>query len=153
MSQTSIKKRVFISLPLPATQTIAGYTALTYKQIKGVISVGQIGFPHETIPAEDLESGITKTLKGARQGTGATIPYRKIEADPGQTDVNTANEGEAEVVLQIVDPDGTTADFWTGIIHSLTDNEASTKSIEGQSFVFVPNYAKVRGAAKIPPAP
>lgn len=146
---TSIKKRAFISLTTPASQTIAGYTALTWLQIKGVITIGQIGFNHATIDVPDLESGITKTLKGARQGTGGQIAYSRKAADAGQTAVATANEGEAEVAIQIVDPDGTLSDYWTGIIHSLNDNEGSTTSYEGSTFTFVPNYAKVRGASDI----
>lgn len=149
MTETSIKKRCYISLTKPATNTIAGYTALTWSKIGGVVTIGQIGFNHATIEAPDLETGITQTLKGARSGTGGQIAFRQITADAGQTAVATANEGETEVALQIVDPDGTNSDYWTGIIHSLVDNEASTTTYEGSTFTFVPNYARVRGASDI----
>lgn len=149
MTQTSIKKRVYISTTLPASQTLAGYTALTWTKIGGIFTVGQLGFNHATIEAPDLETGITKTLKGARSGTGAQIAFREITGDAGQAAVNAANEGELEVAIQVVDPDGTTSDYWTGVIHSLLDNEASVTSYEGGTFTFVPNYARVRGASDV----
>lgn len=147
---TSIKKRLFISATSPATQNLAGYTGLTWIQVKGMVSIGSIGFPHETIPVPDLESGITKTYKGARAGSAASMAMREIAADPGQAAVSAANEAEEEVAIQVVNPDGTTAEFWTGIIHSMVGTEASTTSYEGSTFSFVPNYAKVAGAAALP---
>ncbi|MGN0933237.1 hypothetical protein [Falsigemmobacter intermedius] len=146
---TSIKKKLYVSATIPATQNLAGYSALSWTQVKGMVSIGSVGFPHETIPVPDLETGITKTFKGARAGSGAQLAWRKIAADAGQTALVAANEGETEVAIQIVNPDGTTAEFWTGIIHSLTSNEASTTSYEGSTCTFVPNYAVVTGAADV----
>lgn len=149
MTQTSIKKRAYISATIPATQTLAGYQALTWLKIGGMVTIGQIGFNHATIEAPDLETGITKTLKGARSGTAGQLAYREIVGDTGQVAVATANEAETEVAIQIVDPDGTLSDYWTGIVHSHVDNEASVTSYEGATFSFVPNYARVRGASDI----
>lgn len=146
---TSIKKKLYVSAVLPATQALAGYSALTWTQVKGVISIGSIGFPHETIQVPDLESGITKTYKGARAGSAAQLACRNVAADAGQTALKAANEAETEIAIQVVNPDGTTAEFWTGIIHSLTGNEASTTSYEGFTCSFVPNYAVVTGAADV----
>lgn len=150
MTDTSIKKRLFISATPATTKDIAGYTALTWDKLGGLVTIGQIGFNHETIAAPDLESGITATLKGARQGTAGQVAYRRLADDAGQEAVVAANEAETEVSIQIVNPDGTTATFWTGIIHSHIDNEASTNSYEGATFSFVPNYAKVTGPADLP---
>lgn len=150
MTETSIKKRLFISVTPAATQTLAGYQALTWVQVKRIVTIGSIGFSHDTIPAPDLESGITATLKGARSGTAGQMAYRTEEGDPGQAAVVEANEAETEVSIQIVDPDGLNSTYWTGIVHSHTDNESSVTSYEGATFSFVPNYAKVRGAADLP---
>ena len=151
MTDTSIKKRLFMSATPAAAKTIAGYTALTWLQVKNIVTIGQLGFNHATIEAPDLETGIVATLKGARTGTGAQIAFRTLAADPGQVAIAAANEAETEVSIQVVDPDGTNSEYWTGIIHSLIDNEASVTSYEGQTFVFVPNYAKVRGASDLTP--
>lgn len=143
---TSIKKTVFIAATPPATKDLASYQGATWVQIKGVVSIGSIGFPHATIEVPELESGLTKTYKGARTGSGAEIPFRTIDSDPGQTAVATANESEGEISLKIVSPDGTKAEFWTGILHSLTATEASDSSYEGSTVTFVPNYAVIKGA-------
>ena len=143
---TSIKKTVYISSTPPSTKDDAGYEALTsFIQIKGVVSIGSIGFPHATIEVPELETGITKTYKGARTGSGAQIAYATREGDAGQAAVETANEAETEVSLMIVSPDGETAEYWTGIIHSLVQNDADVSSYEGSTFTFVPNYARVTG--------
>ncbi|AZV00276.1 hypothetical protein [Paracoccus kondratievae] len=149
MTETSIKKTLYISATPPATKNLAGYQALTWIKVTGVVTIGQIGFSHATIEAPDLESGITQTLKGARSGTAGQVAYRRIASDAGQAAVAAANETESEVAIQIVDPDGATSDYWTGIVHSHMDNEASVTSYEGSTFTFVPNYAKVRGASEI----
>lgn len=144
---TSIKKKLFISANPPATKDTAGYQAMSgLQQIKGVVSIGSIGFPHATIEVPELETGITKTFKGARTGSGAQIAFADRPDDAGQAAVATANNAETEVTLMVVSPDGTKADFWTGIIHSLVDNDADTSSYEGATFTFVPNYAVVSGA-------
>lgn len=151
MTETSIKKRLFISATPAATKTLVGYTALTWVQVKGIVTLGQLGFNHATIEAPDLETGIITTLKGARTGTGASMAFRAIAGDTGQAAIATANNAETEVSIQIVAPRGTTSDYWTGVIHSLVDNEASVTSYEGATFTFVPNYAVVRGASDIAP--
>lgn len=151
MTTTSIKKRMFISAIPAAAKTLPGYTALTWLQVKNIVTLGQLGFNHATIEAPDLESGIVTTLKGARTGTGASIAYRKLADDPGQAAVAAANEAETEVSIQIVDPDGTNSEYWTGVIHSHIANEASVTSYEGATFTFVPNYAVVRGASDLTP--
>ena len=149
MTETSIKKTFYISLTPAATKNLAGYTALTWTKANGLVTVGQMGFNHATIEAPDLASGITATLKGGRTGTAGQCAFRRVAADAGQTAIDAANEGETEVSIQIVDPDSTTSDYWTGIIHSKIDNEASITSYEGFTFSFVPNYAKFRGASDI----
>jgi hypothetical protein len=115
-------------------------------QIKGVVSVGSIGFPHGTVEVPELETGITKTFKGARTGSGAQIAFATREGDAGQVAVATANEAETEVTLMVVSPDGESAEFWTGIVHSLVANDADVSSYEGGTFTFVPNYAPYKGA-------
>lgn len=144
---TSIKKKVYIGATPPAAKTAAGYGAMTgLVQVKGVVSVGSIGFPHATVEVPELETGITKTYKGARTGSGAQIAFATREGDAGQAAVTAANEAETEVTLMIVAPDGESAEFWTGIIHSLVANDSDVSSYEGGTFTFVPNYAVYKGA-------
>lgn len=149
-TQTSIKKRLFISATPTADHTLTGYQALTWVQVKNIVTIGQIGFNHATIDAPDLESGIVTTLKGARQGAAASMAYRALSGDAGQAAVLTANNAQTEVSIQVVDPNGATATYWTGVIHSLIDTEASVISYEGATFTFVPNYEGVKGAATLP---
>lgn len=143
---TSIKKKVHICTTPPATKTLAAYQAATWVQVKGVVSVGDPSFPHATIEVPELETGITKTYKGARTGAAAELAWQKVEGDPGQAALVTANENEAEVSLRIDSPDGTSAKFYTGIFHSLKDNDSDVSSYEGGTGSFVPNYAPVSGA-------
>lgn len=146
MTAVSIGKTLYISISPPATNTLAGFTALTWTKVNGVVSIGQVGFNHATIEAPDLETGITETLKGAQAGAAGQMAYKEITGDAGQAAVVTANATRANVAIQIVDPDGVNSDYWQGIVHSLIDTEATVTSYEGSTFSFVPNAAKVRGA-------
>ena len=150
MTETSIKKRLFISTTPTSAHSQAGYAGLIWVQVKGIATIGQVGFNHATIDAPDLESGITTTLKGGRQGVAASMAFRTQADDPGQAAVLVAHNTEGEVSIQIVNPDGETASFWTGIVHSLIENEASITSYEGKTFSFVANYEGVTGTAVIP---
>lgn len=149
MTTISIGKTVYIGLTPPLVKNIAGYQGVTWVKVNGIVTTGQLGFNHETIPAPDLESGITMQFKGARTGSGGQLAYRTLITagvlDPGQAAIAAANEQNDEVSLQVVNPDGTTANYWTGILHSLIDNESSTSSYEGKTCVFVPNYPVVSG--------
>ncbi len=147
---TSIKKKLFIATTPPATKDESGYLASTWIEVAGVVSIGEIGFPHATIEVPELATGITRTYKGARTGSAGQIAFSTRDGDAGQTAVGAANEGETEVSLRIDSPDGTGAEYWTGIVHSLVQNAADVSSYEGGTFTFVPNYAVVKGA---PPAP
>lgn len=142
---TSIGKRAYIG-PVPDTRTLAAFQAVAWAQIKGTVSVGSFGFPHATVDVPELETGITKTYKGARQGSGGEIAYRTIALDPGQVAVGAANAGRGEVAMRVDSPDGTTADFHVGIIHSLVPNPSDTSSYEGWTCTFVPNEEPVIGA-------
>lgn len=154
MSAPSIKKTLYISTTPAASvggasPILSAYTALDWDKVNGVVSIGQIGFQHNLIDIPDLESGMTKRAKGARNGTNGQIAIRTITGDVGQAELIVANEQPGDCSIQIVDPDGTNAIFWTGVLTSLMDNEASTTSYEGKSFAFTPNYQFVRGAADI----
>lgn len=144
---TSINKKVFIADAAPSTKDLASYQALTWTQVKGIVSIGRLGFNHNLINRPDLESGVTTQLKGAQTGQGGEVAYYNIDSDAGQTAVEAACAASDEVSIYILDPDGVNATYWTGEAHSLMDNEASETSYEGQTFTFTPNYQKVRGAA------
>lgn len=143
---TSIKKRLFISLTPPATVTLVSYQALPFVQIGGIVSLGSLGFSHATIEVPEIETGITRSLKGARAGQAAQVSFATVIGDAGQAAVAAADEGYSEVSLMIVNPDGVSAEFWTGIVHSLIGNESNTTSFNGAGFTFVPNYPALTGA-------
>lgn len=142
-----IATKAYIASALPASDTLSAYQALTWTQIKGIVSIGSLGFTHAMIEVPDLESGITQQIKGAETGQTANIAFRHVPSDAGQEDVEAAAAARGEVALKIVDPDGTNARFVRGELHSFVPNEASTTSYKGATFSFTPNMRPIYGAA------
>lgn len=146
-NRIDIATKVYIASTLPATDTLVAFQGLTWTQVKGVVSIGSLGFTHALIEVPDLETGITQQLKGAESGQTASIAFRHIDSDAGQTAVETAAGARGEVALKIVDPEGTNARFVRGELHSFIPNEASTTSYKGATFSFTPNIRPIYGAA------
>ena len=146
-NRIDIATKVYIASALPATDTLVAFRGLTWTQVKGVVSVGSLGFTHALIEVPDLETGITKQVKGAERGQTANIAYRHIDNDAGQGAVEAAAAARGEVALKIVDPNGTKARFVRGELHSFIPNEASTTSYKGATFSFTPNIRPLYGAA------
>ena len=142
-----IKTKLYIAAALPATDTLSAFQALTWVQVKGVSSIGSIGFTHNMIEVPDLESGINLQLKGAETGQAASIVFRAIDGDAGQEDVQAAAPTRTEVALKIMDPDGTNSRFVRGELHSLVPNEASNTSHRGATVSFTPNMRPIYGAS------
>lgn len=145
--KSHIKKKLKICVTPPASQTLAAYQALTWKEVKGMVALPNPSFNHNMISVPDIGTGVTMQIKGSQTGQAASGAYYDIEGDEGQAEVVIANSQLDDCAICIVDADGAEADFWTGPLGSLAATEGSDTTHAGQTFQFTPNYPKVRGAA------
>ncbi len=142
---------VSVAPGIPATFNKAGYEALTWTVVNGLVAAPIPAFETATIDVPDLATGITKREKGASVGRETEMAFRDIgTADTGQTNVQTyaAPTYGAEVSVKVVRPGtGNTHTYMSGIMYSLMQNEGTTETFRGFTVTFSQNYAAVEATA------
>ncbi|MCC0013871.1 MAG: hypothetical protein H6881_08335 [Rhodobiaceae bacterium] len=147
MSTADIGTKFYIADGLPATFDQTGYEALTWVQVKGLVSIGEFGDDHAPISVPDLETGRSKTIKGEKTGTNSAVAFREIVADAGQGDMDdAAAAATGEYSFKIVDPSGAVV-YASGVVMSPKRSERSASSYAGLSYVITNNYDVVKVAA------
>lgn len=114
----------------PATADQTGYGALTWATVGGVASLPQRGDGSEDVNEAALADGRVEHFVGAKDGGLLEIPIKYIEADAGQTILESGAGTNTTHSIQEVDPDGV-ATFYYGRIMSLQRREATPSSFKG----------------------
>ena len=151
MSGTDIGTTLSIATGVPSAFTEAGYEAMAWVNVVGLVSIGELGDDHETVTVPDLTAGRIRTLKGAATGTTVAIALRAplaSETATGQTNCETAakSNGGSEHSFKITDADGK-SDYVSGVVMSWKRLERSTGSYQGYTFSITANYPVVSGTA------
>lgn len=149
MSGIDIGTTLAIATGLPATFTEAGYEAMTWVNIVGLVSIGELGDDNEAITVPDLTAGRIRTLKGAATGTTVAVALRAPiagEVITGQTNVRAAAAATtgAEYSFRITDASGN-SEYVSGVVMSFKRTERTTSSYEGYTFSVTANYPIVTG--------
>lgn len=145
MSTNDIGTTFAIATGVPATFDEAGYEAMTWVNIGGLVSIGEVGDDHETISVPDLTLGRIRTIKGAATGTTIPVALREVLADAGQTAAQTAAKAAGgEYSFRVGEP-GTVEQYFSGVCMSWKRTERSTGSYAGFTFSVTTNYPTVSG--------
>jgi len=152
MTTNNIGKTLYISTAAPAANTSAGFEALTWVQVKGMITLPVFGVTHSAIEVPDLATGFTSAVKGAASGRDTQLTFRDVASDTGQANSKTAAaDPDGVVALKVVDGSGTdsgdgpvpaTSDpvqYAQGFLHSFEENQPSDNSYQGGSITFRQN--------------
>ncbi|MEX0301952.1 MAG: hypothetical protein AB3N24_05965 [Leisingera sp.] len=157
MTQNHIGKTIYVSKALPATNDAAGFEALTWVQVKGLITLPQLGTTHSMNDIPDLSTGFTTATKGAGQGVDTNMTFREVDGDTGQADlIGQADDNDGLLSVKIVN--GTGADsghgpapvagdkveYAQGIAHSHQPNQGDNSSHEGFQVGFRQNAKTVK---------
>lgn len=81
--------KLYVSAAAPATQTEAGYQALTWVQVKGLDQLGEFGKSYEVGTFDSLDEGRLKYRSILDEGEIDATPA-DLPADPGQIIVKAA---------------------------------------------------------------
>lgn len=148
MSTSDITTKLYIATGIPATFDKAGYEAMTWVQVKGIVSVGAIGVTDNMIDVPDLETGFTKGVKGARVGTVIPVAMREIKDDAGQAALKAACAAFTEYSFKVLEPTaGADVEYISGLPHDWTRNERSTTAYAGFTANLRSNYPSILVAA------
>ena len=112
MSTTAAGTKLAITAGVPATQTLAGYKALTYTSVGGVESIGGFGASTEVVTFQPLD-GPTEKYKGPTN-YGQLSPTMKVDdLDAGQALIQTASAPDEMdlYAFRITKPDGSVRYF------------------------------------------
>lgn len=151
-TRTNIGKLVFISTTLPATNNAAGFEALTWTEVEGVVAAPQLGVTHNMIDIPTLKTGYTRGVKGARTGVNASLSIRIIDGDSSQATLrSTADDDQGAIAIKIGTPAvgasalaaGDTVQYAQGVLHSYQENPIDTSSYEGFTTSFRQNEPTV----------
>jgi len=145
-----IGKTLYVAEALPATNTAAGFEALTWVKVNGVQTLPQLGVSHNNIDVSDLQSGFTAGIKGAGSGNDSTMAFRLVASDAGQEDLrNRANAGGTSGAISVKIVKGSGADqapatgdpvqYAQGYAHSYVEIQGDDSSHEGFSVNFKQN--------------
>ena len=143
-----IGQTIYVEEALPAANTTAGFEALTWVKVNGVITLPQLGLTHSMIDVPDLQTGFTSAVKGAGQGADTTATFREVPSDAGQEDIKAAANSQAGIIsIKIVDGSGAaqapvTGDpviYAQGIAHSHQPNQGDNASYDGFTIGFRQN--------------
>lgn len=148
MTDNAIGTSIYIATAAPATNDAAGFEALTWVQVNGLIQGFQFGVSHAMIDIPDLLTGFTTAVKGAATGTDSTAQFRAVASDTGQGTVRTqAHDNDGIVSIKMGVGSGTAGAlasgdpviYAQGVLHSYVPNQPTTTSYDGFSVNFRTN--------------
>ncbi|MDZ7904599.1 MAG: hypothetical protein U5N55_01535 [Cypionkella sp.] len=143
MSKNDLGTIVAIATGLPSTFDESGYEAMTWVNIAGLQSIGEVGDEHETISVPDLTGKRIRTIKGAAIGATIPIALYEVDSDAGQAAAELAAKGsDGEYSFRVSGP-GTKKQYFSGVCMSWKRTERSTGSYAGYTFSVTTNYATV----------
>lgn len=147
-TRNHIGKTLYVADALPATNDDTGFEALDWGKVEGLQQLPQLGVTHEGIDVPDLESGFTRTLKGAGSGVASQIQCRRVEDDPGQETLRAqADDGQGLLSIKIVTGTGPNnapaagdrVQYAQGFAHSFQEIQGNVQNHEGFEVTFQQN--------------
>lgn len=106
-----------VSATLPATETEAGYAALTFLTIGELTQIPEYGPEHAVVTHAPLATGVTAKYHGALNNGSVTLPMGHDVTDTGQTALKTALASKARIAFEVTYADGA-IEYFSGKVMS-----------------------------------
>jgi hypothetical protein len=133
-----------VSAAAPATYNEAGYEALSWTEVQGIQSIGEIGDRSERISVDLLDTGRRVYANGVKDFAPFPVQMIPSSTDAGQVIVVAGNNTDTLHSFMVSYPDGDEL-YVTGRIADLVDNALDPNAVRGQSFEIRPSAEQVRG--------
>lgn len=141
---TSLAGRRYVVVGRPATEDQAGYGALNWVRLQGVVSMPTYGDLYADITEPTLDDGRVEHGGGQVDGQTIQIPIKYIESDPGQVLLAANADGQTTISFQDVDRDNV-ATYFFGRLLGFQRREKTTSSFKGFIATFAINSAQFEG--------
>lgn len=144
---TSTGTKIFVSAASPATRDSTGYAALTYNEVKEIVSISAFGVSRDPVEVRTLSSGALQSYKGHANYGAVSGEMNYDSEDTGQNLVR-ANilDNVAELSVKVLLPDGSIV-YSGGMSFNGQRNPGSANSMIGSSFEIRFNHPPVEVAA------
>jgi hypothetical protein len=133
----------------PATFDEAGYDAMTFVLVGGVIDLPEYGPTVQVVESNPLATGVTEKFKGFINNGSQSVGLNFDSEDAGQTVLKDGTEGSTknqQHAVKIEYQDGS-VDFYSARIFSYTKAPGSANSMVGSTANLEINTVIVRVAA------
>lgn len=120
-----------VSAAEPATQTVAGYGALTFTQVGEITDLGEYGANAQVVTHEPLETGVVEKFKGFIDFGSMSVGLGRDADDAGQAILSTGVTGANKNLnhsFKVTYQDGS-IDYFQARIFSYTKNPGASNSI------------------------
>lgn len=98
--------KLYVSSTLPASETKAGYTALTWVLVGDTTDIGEYGVEYNILEHTPIDSGITQKIKGNANYGSLSVKTGSVPADAGQVILLTASTSQNDYSFKIEKMDG-----------------------------------------------
>jgi len=129
--QTSTGMILSVSIAAPATQTKAGYDALTFTVIGEVVSIGAYGASQEEVNHTPLSTGLVQKFKGATNNGSLAVEMGLDISDAGQLLLLAGSDGAQKFTSHSIklEYSGGQIDAFQGLIFGYNKNPGAINSM------------------------
>lgn len=93
--------KLYVSSALPATETKAGYTALTWVLVGDTTDIGEYGVDYTVIEHTPIDSAVTQKIKGNANYGSLSVKIGSVPADAGQVILLSASTSPNDYAFKI----------------------------------------------------
>jgi hypothetical protein len=147
---------IYLSPTIPATNTDAGFEALTdFELVDGAQQAPRFGVSHAMIEIPDLLKGFTRVVKGAATGVETQMMFHREDGSSGHAlaeEIGNDAGGLASVKIVVKGSGvngapvaGDVVLYAQGVAHSYLPNEINVTTHDGFSLSFRQNAVAVTG--------
>lgn len=98
--------KLYVSSTLPATNTKAGYTALTWVLVGDTTDIGEYGPEYTMLEHTPIDSGVTQKIKGNASYGSLPAKMASVPGDAGQVILLAASTSTNDYAFKIEKTDG-----------------------------------------------
>lgn len=142
MADTSIGTTLHVAAAAPATEDQAGYEALSFTEVLGIVSIGEKGDDAEDVTVSLVKTGRVEHSIGSIDGGAMAVSAKNILADAGQVIIKAGNNNDVDHSFKMTDPDGTIL-YFQAKIASGKYTEKTSSAFEGYNWEVRVNTATV----------
>lgn len=108
---TSAGSTLFVSAALPATNDVAGFTALTWTKVAEIVTIGAFGRKYNLVSHNPIDSRGVVKRKGSYNNGTLQLKMAKAITGAGQAILKTAENSDLAISCRVTEQNGAISYF------------------------------------------